>query len=89
MDKKICNDNCFSLFHLNTHSLPKHFDNLTDYLGMLPIDFSVIGLTETWLNCQKVSMFSMSNYNHYPCFRPVRCGGGVSLFVKENIKSSL
>ena len=89
VDKKIANDNCFSLFHLNTRSLPKQFDNLIDHLDMLPIDFSVIGLTETWLNSHKVSMFSISSYNHYPCFRSERCGGGVSLFVKENIKSSL
>ena len=38
-----------SMFHMNIRSLPKHFDELQQYLNVLKYDFSVIGISETWL----------------------------------------
>ena len=35
------------MFHMNIKSLPKHFDELQQYLNMLEYDFSVIGISET------------------------------------------
>jgi hypothetical protein len=39
----------FSLFHLNIRSLERNLSNLTNLLSTLNIEFSVIGITETWL----------------------------------------
>ena len=39
-----------SLFHLNIRSISRKLDNLTIFLGSLALDFSIIGLTETWLD---------------------------------------
>ena len=35
------------MFHMNIKSLPKHFDELQQYLNMLEYDFSLIGISET------------------------------------------
>ena len=37
--------NCFSLFHLNIHSLKKHSYDLQEYLSTLNTSFSAIGLS--------------------------------------------
>ena len=42
--------NKLSLFHKNIKSLPKHIDDFELYINSLDIDFSFIGLTETWLD---------------------------------------
>ena len=86
----LSHDNCFSLFHHNIHSINnlKNYSNLIQYLDLLPISFTVIGLTETWLDKDTVNNVSIVNYNHYPSYRSERCGGGVSLFFKEDIHFS-
>ena len=40
----------FSFLQLNIRSLPHNLVKLTDYLSCLNIKFSVIGISETWLN---------------------------------------
>ena len=45
--------------------------------------FTVIGLSETWLNPTNVSAYGISGYNHVHRTRNTRKGGGVSLFVSE------
>ena len=39
-----------SLFHINVKSLPKHHDELELYINSLNLKFSVIALTENWLD---------------------------------------
>ena len=39
----------FSAFHINIRSLPKHFDDLLEYLLSLNMLFSVVAVSETWL----------------------------------------
>jgi hypothetical protein len=39
----------FSIFHLNIRSLDRNLNKLTNLLHKLNIQFSVIGITETWL----------------------------------------
>lgn len=90
IEKSISNENCFSLFHQNIRSLnnPKNYANLNNYLDILSINFTVIGLTETWLDKDKVHNVSIDNYNHHASYRTERGGGGVSLFIKEGIQFS-
>ena len=76
---------CFSLFHLNIRSIPKNLDNLEHYLKILKFKFSVIGITETWLNASNADLFCMSGYDHYCLYRTGKRGGGVSLFINENL----
>ena len=77
--------NCFSMMHLNVRSLPRHHDQLTEYLQTLNIEFTVIGLTETWLTPDNLDLFGLNNYKQFSICRENRRGGGVSLFVKQNL----
>ena len=43
-----------SLLHINVKSLPKHHDELEIYINSLNFKFSVIALTENWLDESKL-----------------------------------
>lgn len=74
----------FSLMHHNIRSLNKNLSNLTDLLSILNLDFDVIGLTETWLQCNQ-NIHPIENYSFVHNSRPDKTGGGVGLFIKESI----
>ena len=72
----------FSLLHVNIRSLNKHFDDLKLFLDN-PTEnpFSVIGLTETWVNQDLNQPYSLSDYDFVVKNRQNRIGGGVALYV--------
>ena len=55
------------------------------YLDSLCIKFSVIGLTETWLDETKEALYDIPEYTCINRFRSNRKGGGVTLAVKNGI----
>ena len=73
------------MFHMNIKSLPKHFDELQQYLDVLKYDFSVIGISETWLNEYNTDLYELSGYVTIKCCRKERRGGGVSLYIRDEI----
>ena len=75
----------FSLFHMNIKTLPKHQSELETYLDSLCIKFSIIGLTETWLDENKEALYDIPEYTCINRFRSNRKGGGVTLAVKNGI----
>ena len=74
-----------SFFHLNIKSLPKHYDELNLYLDSLKVKFSFIAFTETWLSEGTEELYGIQNYNVVNRFRKGRKGGGVTLYINENI----
>ena len=66
----------FSLFHMNIKSLPKHHSELETYLDSLCIKFSIIGLTETWLDENKEALYDIPEYTCINRFRSNRKGEG-------------
>ena len=76
----------FSLFHHNIRSIPQNLNKLTAYLHMLPIEFSIIGISETWLTENSVGCYHIPGYNSEHLYRNSRRGGGVSIFIKNDIK---
>ena len=72
-------------FHLNIKSLPKHYDELNLYLDSLKVKFPFIALTETWLSEGTEELYGIQNYNVVNRFRKGRKGGGVTLYINENI----
>ena len=56
-----------SMFHMNIKSLPKHFDELQQYLNVLKYDFSVIGISETWLSENNAGLYDLSGYVTIKC----------------------
>ena len=84
VEQKNCNR--LSFFHLNVKSIPKHFDELEMYINSLKLEFTMIALTETWLDQSKQDLYNMPKYNCINRFRKQRRGGGVSLYIKNDIK---
>ena len=74
-----------SMFHMNIKSLPKHFGELQQYLNMLEYDFSLIGISETWLNENNTDLYDLNGYVTIKGCRKERRGGGASLFMRDEI----
>ena len=74
------NNGDFSIIHLNIRSLPRNGNNFIAYLETIKIKFSVICLTETWLNENRVIDDVFADYNAYHSMRSIdRSPGGESL----------
>ena len=74
----------FSVLNLNIRSIPKNLESLTNYLHLLNFNFSVISITESWLNANNYSNYSIPNYSPHHVFRTNRRGGGVSIFLHSS-----
>ena len=57
---------------------------MTTVIISLDIQFSVIGLTETWLK-QNDPLYNLQSYIFIGNSRKERTGGGVGIFFKEEI----
>lgn len=77
--------NSFSLIHFNIRSAPRNLDKVEKLFSTLEMDFTVVALSETWLNCNNYHCHSLPGYNMESNFRSDRIGGGVSLLVKESV----
>ena len=89
-NKKISNlkikDNCISMTHVNIHSANENLGKFEMYLSNLNHTFPIIGVSESWLKDHNVDTCNMHGYQSEHNFRPIKRGGGVSLFIKNNIE---
>ena len=81
-DSRICDS--FSLLHLNIRSLQCNASKLTDLLSNVNLKFSLIGISETWLNDSSSSV-DIDGYSFVHKSRENRFGGGVGLYVSSNL----
>ena len=79
-------ENIFSLFHVNTRSIPRNFSHLTDYLECLNFVFNFIGVSETWLADHNFDLYGMDGYHFEENHRSSRSGGGVGLFINNSVE---
>lgn len=79
----------FSMFHVNIRSIPKNLNNLLCYLETLSHKFTVIGLSESWLKEENFELFNIPGYNAEHNYRPIRAGGGVSMYINEDVEYSV
>ena len=71
--------------HVNSRSLKCNLNRLTDLLFSLELQFSVIGVTETWLNDSSAQLVNIDGYDFISKCRQNRTqGGGVGLYVLSN-----
>ena len=82
-------DTSFSMMHLNIRSIPKNLCKFQEYLSNLNIQFSVIGISETWLKHDNANFYGIDGYNHHFLVRGDKTGGGLSLFIKDSISIKL
>ena len=78
----------FSFLHLNIRSLPHNLVKLTDYLSCLNIKFSVIGISETWLNDSDHSV-DINGFKFLHKYRQNRTGGGVGFYISNDLEFKL
>ena len=81
---KDCKDDEFSILHFNIRSILNKFDDLKAYLNSLEYEFSVIGLSETWLNQSNRNDFPLPCYNYIGKVCKNKHGGGVGLYVNSS-----
>ena len=88
--KHAISSNSCSVAHLNIRSIPANFSAFLSFIDSLDHCFTVIGLSETWLNPSNVSTYGTCGYNHAYQTRCTSRSGGVSLFVSEkNVYSEM
>jgi len=83
-DKGLC-DSYFSTVHFNIRSIPKNFNSAEIFLSNLQFKFTVIALTETWLNPFNCDCYCLPGYTIESKCRSNRSGGGVALMIQQNI----
>ncbi len=81
----VINSNNLTLLNANTRSLYKNFDSLKDFLSEIDVDFNIIGIVETWFKDQPHEYFYLNGYNLETCNRKDKKGGGVCLYIDENV----
>ena len=82
-DNNYCN---FSLLHMNVRSLQKNFENFDHFLSTLNrFSFSLIGISETWLNSTSPPLFSIDNYELLRADRKEGRGGGVAFYIHNDL----
>ena len=74
-----------SMIHFNARSMFQNFDQIHTYLSTIKHRFSLIGISETWINSSSPAPFSLEGYEFIHVDRPTGRGGGVGLFVREDI----
>ena len=78
-----------SLLHLNARSLNKNFNSLQTLLCTLNFPFSIIGISETWLNKNSPPAFNIPNYDMIRADRKAGRGGGVAYYIHDSITFKL
>ena len=71
---------------MNVRSLSKHFNDLSEYVSTLNMSFSIIGVSETWLNKSNEHLFNIPGFNFISNIRQHKSGGGVGLYIKDDLK---
>ena len=80
LQKRKIDNNRSSFMHINARSLQCNLSGLTNLLATVNLRFSVIGITETWLQ-------DSSHNSNIPCYRFIHknrtntSGGGVGLYL--------
>ena len=75
-----------SLFHVNTRSLSKNFDQLQNVLSAAKIDFVLIGITETKQQVDKDFLVNVNITGYHMYTQPSKSNaGGVAIYIKNNL----
>ena len=79
----------FSLFHVNTRSFSKNFDQLLSVLSSLKVNFNLIGITETKQQIGKDFLVNVDVNDFFMYTQPSKlASGGVAIYVKDNLDHS-
>ena len=82
----------FSVLHLNIRSMNKNFESFKELYSTINFKFSIVCFSETWvddISFSKNSNFQLSGYQVLHQARKNCKGGGVCVFVHENLSFKL
>ena len=91
----ITNDKSLNIMHNNSRSLIKEgrMDEYNILLDYIKNPFHILAFTETWLKSDTVDQINFEGYNASHIIRPTddyfdfkEKGGGISIFIKENLQ---
>ena len=73
----------FSVLHLDIRSMNKNFETFQDFYRTLNTIFSIICLTETWIDDSNINQNSLSQLEGYTSVHKIRkyCKGGGLLYL--------
>ena len=77
---------CFSLLHINTRSLLGKVDDIISLVANMHQPFSVIGISETWLNDATLDLVNLPGYNFLSNHRTAKSRGGVGLYLQSGFE---
>jgi len=66
----------------------KKSDKISNYLRSLDVNLSIIGLTKTWLTDNCANLYNISGYKLLTKNRKNKSGGGIGMYVAEQISFS-
>jgi len=90
LNTKNTSDHNLSIIHINARSLNKNINNIELLLNSLNYKFSVIAVTETWLEGDQAQTAPyIPGYYCHLRSRSERRGGGLALYVKDDMKSDI
>ena len=75
--------NEFSLCHMNIRSLKANLSSFEICLENIDLRFSIIGVSETWLN--DGTLYNIHGYNPIETHRSGQTGVGVGIYVRHDI----
>ncbi|ESN97862.1 hypothetical protein HELRODRAFT_177498 [Helobdella robusta] len=75
-----------SILHLNARSLFHKLLNPEILLKQFDFIFKIIVISESWLNDETADLIKLNNYNFVYKNRRNRRGGGVGMFIKDDVK---
>ena len=74
----------FSVFHVNIRSLLGKLDDIKSLVANMHQPFSVIGISETWLNDTTQDLVNLPGYSFLSNHRTTKPGGGVGLYLQND-----
>lgn len=75
-------------FHLNVRSLKNKMDEMETLISHFPSQFDVFFFTETWYH-DGDDMYVLKGYNNFYLNRKEKRGGGVSIYVRQDIRGEI
>ena len=77
-----------TISHLNIWSIPANSSHFLGYMESIKKKFTIYSFTKTWLSNDNLSAYGIDGYAHVGQPRVGKRGGGVSLFIRNNLAYS-
>ena len=74
-----------NVYHFNCRSLRCNFDEFTNVTDIIQDPMTIVGVTETWLRENENVYFGIPNFEFVGNCRKMKRGGGVGLYIHENL----